>query len=136
MTALSSSERQREAKDKDKDEIEQKRQEYSEFMSWRDRGIIFELEGRCQVANPTLSLLLSIALSMSSLIGVPIGRQEKRRRDLLVGWLNMHYDEIKKYIPRMVIDDKGELKGPGVAEWMKYKQEHPDAEIHRYLSKD
>jgi hypothetical protein len=66
-------ERQREAKLKDKDEIGQKRQEYQDFMDWKDRGILFDLEERFQIVNPTLSLLLPIALNMATLINVPLG---------------------------------------------------------------
>jgi hypothetical protein len=129
-------ERQREAKLKDKDEIEQKRQEYQDFMDWKDRGILFDLEKRFQIVNPTLSLLLPIALNMSTLIDVQLGRQEKRRRDLLIGWLNKNYGQIQKYIPRMVIkNERGEIKGPNVDMWKKYVEDNPDADIHNFLSK-
>jgi hypothetical protein len=64
---------QREANLKDKDEIDKKRQEYQDFMDWKDRGILFDLKDRFQIVNPTLSLLLPIALNMSTFINVPLG---------------------------------------------------------------
>jgi hypothetical protein len=129
-------ERQREAKLKDKDEIGQKRQEYQDFMDWKDRGILFDLEEGFEIVNPTLSLLLPIALNMSTLINVPLGRQEKRRRDLLIGWLNKNYEQIQKYIPRMVIkNERGEMKGPNVDMWKKYVKDNPGADIHSFVSK-
>jgi hypothetical protein len=131
-----SDERQRDAKAKDKEEINQKRVEYREYIEWKDRGIVHDLEQHFQVANPTLSLLLPIALSMSSLIRIPIGRQEKRRKELLIGWLNKNYAAIQKYIPRMVIrDEKGDVKGPNVDTWNRFSAEHPDADVISYLNK-
>jgi hypothetical protein len=131
-----SDDRQREAKAKDKEEIDQKRVEYREYIEWKDRGIVHDLEQHFQVANPTLSLLLPIALSMSSLIKIPIGRQEKRRKELLIGWLNKNYAAIQKYIPRMVIrDERGDVKGPNVDAWKKFNAEHPNADVISFLDK-
>jgi hypothetical protein len=134
MTAMN--ERQREAKGKDKEEINQKRIEYREYMQWKGCGIVHDLEQQFQVTNPTLSLLLPIALSMSKLIDVPIGRQEKRHKDLLIGWLNKNYAAIQKYIPRMVIrDEKGNINGPNADTWKRFTEEHPGTDVLSSLSK-
>jgi hypothetical protein len=139
MYSRSSNDYQKETKvkAKDKEEIEQKWRDYQGYMDWKEQGILHDLQKIYNILNPTIQLLLPIALNMSALINVPIGRQEKRRRNFLIGWLNKNYDEISKYIPRMVIrDEKGEMKGPNIVTWQRYAQENPDAEIFQYINQD
>jgi hypothetical protein len=126
--------RQRHATAKDQEEIMQKRLEYQDFTDLRDRGIVHDLEVHFSIANPTLPLLLTIAKTMSSLTGIQIGRQEKRRRDLLIGWFNKNYNTIKTYIPQMVIkDESGEMKGPSLEKWDEFREANPNAEILDFL---
>jgi hypothetical protein len=109
---------QRDAKAKDREEIEEKRIEYHDYMEWKDQGIVHDLETQYQIFNPTIHLLLPIALLMADVLDVPIGRQEKRRKDLLIGWLNKNYVRIQPYLPRMVIiDERGDLRGPHASNW-------------------
>jgi hypothetical protein len=126
---------QRDAVAKDKREVIQKRWEYDGFMDWRDRGIVYDLAQMHNVTNPALSLLLPIATAMSARIGVALGRQEKRRRDLLIGWINKHYDQICGYIPRLVFrDETGGMIGACVDEWKRYHERNPAEDIAKYLN--
>jgi hypothetical protein len=120
----------RDARSKDKEEIEEKRNEYRDYMQWKGRGIIYDLEQVHQVFHPTIHLLLPIALVMADALKVQIGRQEKRRKDLLIGWFNKHYESIHSYIPRLVIiDEKGDLKGPHQQYWRRFENAHPTEEL-------
>jgi hypothetical protein len=133
-TPLRAMGRRRDATVKDQEEITQKRLEYRDFTELRDCGIVHDLEVRYRIANPTLTLLLTIAKAMSSLTGIEIGRQEKRRRDLLIGWFNKHYDAIKTHVPHMVIkDEDGQMKGPAVEQWGEFCTANPNAQILEFL---
>jgi hypothetical protein len=100
---------------KDKREVMQKRQEYHGFMDWTDRDIVHDLARLHDIHKPALSLLLPIATTMSARIGVPLGRQEKRRKDLPVGWINKHYDQICGFVPQLVFRDQTRgVKGASV----------------------
>jgi hypothetical protein len=127
--------RSRAAHDKDKQEIEEKRKEYSEFAEWQNKGILHDIVRYFGIENPSLQLLLPIAMNLSHVIQVQLGRQEKRRREFLVGWMNKHYEQIQSYIPHLVLtDDKGVIVGPNVEAWNRYKRENPDAAVLKYLA--
>jgi hypothetical protein len=126
--------RHRDATTRDQEQIMQKRLEYRDFADLRDHGIVHDLAVHYGIANPTLPLLLTIAKAMSKLAGIEIGRQEKRRRDLLIGWFNKNYDKIQAHVPHMVIkNEDGEMKGPSLEKWEKYRVANPNAEIFDFL---
>jgi hypothetical protein len=128
------SDRSKSAKEKDKEEIEEKRREYHDFYDWKDKGILKDLETRFQVVNPSLQLLLPIASNIAHTTKIPLGRQEKRRKEFLIGWFNKHYDVIQMLIPRLIIkDDKGKLYGPWLEQWEQFCRTHPSADITEYL---
>jgi hypothetical protein len=134
-TPATSREQQQGAAAKDKREVMQKRQEYDGFIDWTDRGIVHDLARLHDIHKPALSLLLPIATAMSARIGVPLGRQEKRRKDLLVGWINKHYDQICGFVPQLVFRDQtGGLKGASVGEWSRYHEKTPEANLGNFLN--
>jgi hypothetical protein len=71
---------------KDAREIEKKMKEYREYIDWTDSGILMP-----EVANLA-----------ARTIGIEPDRVTKRHRGFLIGWLNMHYGEIKGLIPQLV----------------------------------
>jgi hypothetical protein len=130
-----SSARSRSAQEKDKQEIEEKRREYREFAEWQGKGILQDLVQYFGIENPPLQLLLPIAMSLSHMIKVQLGRQEKRRREFLIGWMNKYYDKIRDYIPNMVLkNDKGVITGPHVDAWERFKKANPQADVLKYLA--
>jgi hypothetical protein len=119
-------ERLREAAAKDKWEVMQKRREYDGFLDWTDRGIVDDLARMYNICNLALSLLLPIVTNMSARIGVPLGCQEKRRRDLLLAWINKHYDQIRGFVPRLVFRNKaGGMTGTCADEWSRSREHNP-----------
>jgi alpha-L-fucosidase len=124
-----------EAKTKDKEEIEAKRREYAPFSDWSNKGILKDLKELFGMENPTLQHLLPIAQTMSHKIKEQLDRQDKRRREFVIGWLNKHYDQIRCYLPRMILrDDQGVLKGPHLDTWEKFEAGNPTADIFQYLN--
>jgi hypothetical protein len=125
----------RSTNEQDVAEVSRLREYYQPWCNWTDRGILHDLKEIHHRPNPTRLLLLSIALGVSHELGIPIGRQEKRRRDLIVGWLNEHYSHVEGIIPELVLcDSRGPLSGPA-EKLMQYRRDHPDdsdvAEIRR-----
>jgi hypothetical protein len=131
----SAADRSKYAQEKDKEEIEDKKREYRDFGAWTDKGILKDLKLLFQIENPSLQLLLPIAMNLSHILNLPLGRQEKRRKNFLIGWLNKHYELIEKFVPRLVIkDDKGNMRGPCLEEWSTFQRANPDADILHYLA--
>lgn len=126
-----------EALRKDQQQIREKKDEYREYMDWKDRGILHDLRENFDIESPTLGLLLTIAVALQSICkehGISLGRQEKRRREILIGWFNKHYDIFKPVIPKLVIEDEsGNLAGRLGEMWNKYKMENPDTTITQFI---
>jgi hypothetical protein len=118
----------------DREEVKARKTQYEEFMSWTDRGILRDLKDLHDITSPCRHLLLAIAFNMTELAGVPLERQDKRWRELLVSWLNAHYDKFRCYIPHMVIRDKNNrTRGPRADEFIRYEQANPAALSIVYL---
>jgi alpha-L-fucosidase len=129
--------RARDAKSKDQEEIEAKRREYAPFLECPDKGILRDLRDVFDLDGPTLQHLLPIAQTLAHKIGEVLDRQDKRRREFVIGWLNKHYDEIREYIPRLVIrDDRGTLRGPHADALNRYEEENPTAPVFKYINGD
>jgi hypothetical protein len=122
------------ARMRDQKEIEAKRGECRPWIESPGHAIIRDLQQYFHIENPPLQLLLEIAMSLANLIGVKLDRQDKRRRELLIGWFNKHYDRICDYVPRMVLrDDNGMMLGPCIDSWKEYTQKNRHADVLQYL---
>jgi hypothetical protein len=126
--------RSRSGQEKDQKEIEEKKKESREFSDWRDKGILADFQQLYQIDNPRLHTLLPIAMTMASIIGVSLGRQEKRRRGILIGWFNKNYELIRPLIPMIVFqDDKGNTFGPCSDDWARFQVLHSDSKVAQYV---
>jgi hypothetical protein len=97
---------------KDKQEVRELTQHYKQWMNWKDQGILHDLRVKHHRDNPSRLLLLSIAMGVAQQQNLPLGRQEKRRRELLIGWINKHYDHFRGIIDELVLaDTTGKLSG-------------------------
>lgn len=125
-----------EALRKDQQQIREKKDEYRDYMDWKDKGILHDLKEIFHIENPTLQLLVTIAVVLQNMCKdhVMLGRQEKRRREILIGWFNKNYDMFKPYIPLLVIQDEmGNLSGPRSPVWEKYKKENQESGILKFI---
>jgi hypothetical protein len=57
-----------------------------------DQGILHDLKVKHDIEDPSNKLLLSIAMTVAEEHHIALGRQEKRRKELLLGWLNEHFN--------------------------------------------
>jgi hypothetical protein len=115
-------------KEADKDEVKNKTQHYSPFIAWEDKGILYDLNRWHGRNKPSRDLLLSIAMGVAAQCGLTIGREEKRRKSFLIGWINEHYDCFRDVIENLVLGDTtGSLSGP-VEQLKQYREEHPEDE--------
>jgi hypothetical protein len=121
---------------KDQEDIRALRRDYEHFINWRDRGILHDLEKFHNLRDPTKKLLLGIALGVAWERQLPFGRHERRRKDLLIGWINANYDHFKDIIDTLVLGDTvGPLSGP-VDELAGYLRSHPEDEGVRRLFRE
>jgi hypothetical protein len=75
----------------DKAEVTRLTAYYRPWIDWTDQGILHDLKVIHDVDDPAKGLLLNIAVSVADQHQIRLGRQEKRRKDLLIGWLNEHH---------------------------------------------
>jgi hypothetical protein len=64
------------------------------------------METLFQNPHPSTKVLLTMANTIVAFLGPDgptISRQEKRRHDLLVGWFNFNYDQVRRVIPMLII---------------------------------
>jgi hypothetical protein len=121
---------------KDKQEIAELKEHYGQWMGWKDQGILHDLREKHHRDNPSRLLLLSIAMGVAQQDGLKLGRQEKRRRDLLIGWINKHYAHFRDIIHQLVLGDStGELSG-AVSELAAYRRARPDDQDVEAMVKD
>jgi hypothetical protein len=117
----------KDANARDRDEVKQKRDEYSAFADWKDRGILHDLSQIHHINKPTQSLLLKTAMILARFHNVPLDRQDKRRKEVLIGWFNQHYDIFKDTIPKLAMKDKkGGFDGPNREAWKDFRRQNPD----------
>jgi hypothetical protein len=109
---------------------------YGKSAELRWTGILADLETFHGIETPDRILLVTIAQTLAHLLpDSEFGREEKRRKNLTIGWLNYHYDQIRDYIPNLVITTKtGEALGPQAAEFTRWTSQHPDHPIVQYLN--
>jgi hypothetical protein len=124
--------RTRKDTDNDRKEVTRLTAHYREYL-WADHGILHDLEQEFKIRCPCMAILRQIAVLLGKVIGIEPGRQERRRREFCIGWLNEHYDAIREYIPRLVIND-GEFEvGPHLRDWRQFKEDNPDSDALRFL---
>jgi hypothetical protein len=112
-----------------------KRNEYAAFMNWTDRGILKDLKELFEIDDPPLPLLLTIARVLSEIIKIPLDRQDKRRREFLVGWFNKHYDHIRPHVSGLVLyHENGELKGKEAQRVTILQDADPERSLIKYLT--
>jgi hypothetical protein len=126
------------ATQKDHNEVQQKKEEYGEFMTWGpERGILKDLAETFHIENPSLKYLVPIAQCVSHLTGVDLDRQDKRRRELLIGWFNKHYERVRPLLSGLVlVDDSGKGIGPCAPDFEKFRTDHPNHELLAYLNEE
>jgi hypothetical protein len=91
-----------------------------------DRGILYDMDRIHGRSKPSRDLLLRVALVVARVSDLTLGRQEKRLRELLVGWLNEHYEYVEPLIGSMILrDSTGGLSGP-VHLVREYRAQHPE----------
>jgi hypothetical protein len=113
---------------KDNTEVQLLMDHYQPYLKWEGKGILHDLSVLHKRNNPSRLLLLSIALGISHAKNLALGRQEKRRRNLLIGWLNENYEHVHSVINELVLGDtSGDLSGPE-APLRAYQAAHPDNE--------
>jgi hypothetical protein len=101
--------------------------QYAGLMDLKDRGILYDLRRIHNLPDPTRNLLLGIATFVSRERKITLPRQEKRRRELLIGWLNLHYDKFKDLIPTLILYNRKEsLNGPRMEDWPEYRAAIPN----------
>jgi hypothetical protein len=126
------------ATQKDHSEVQQKKEEYGEFMTWGpERGILKDLADMFQIENPPLKFLVPIAQCVSRLIDVELDRQDKRRRELLIGWFNKNYERIQPLLGGLILlDDTGRGTGPRAKDFEKFSAADPNHEVLLYLNEE
>jgi hypothetical protein len=109
---------------------------YAEFAELKQSGILADLATFYGIKEPDQTLLVTIAQTLAHLLPeIEFGREEKRRKNLTIGWLNYHYDRIRNYIPNLVITTKtGEVVGPQAAQFTYWTSQNPDHPIVQYLN--
>jgi hypothetical protein len=124
-----------EASLKDKQECQAKRKEYADYAKWTNHGILKDLEESFALTDPSRRTLLPIVQTLSTLINVPVDRQDKRRKEFLIGWCNKNYDLIKPKLKTLVLmNDKREMKGIGSERVRKYVDENPSSSLVVYIT--
>jgi hypothetical protein len=120
---------------------DQKQQElakarYGASAELKQSGILADLATFYGIKEPDRILLVTIAQTFAHLLPeIEFGREEKRRKNLTIGWLNDHYDRIQNYIPNLVITTKtGEVLGPQAAQFIDWTSQNPDHPIVQYLN--
>jgi hypothetical protein len=111
---------------KDRKEIKQLTRLYGDKCSWRDKGILKDLEQHFGITKPTLILLRDLAIGMGKLIGIEPGRQVRRCKNLAIGWMNEHYDLIAPHIVNVLINPGTGLVGLRKEDWESFAERHPD----------
>jgi hypothetical protein len=122
------------ATEKDRQQVSQRRAKYQSSTSRTDGGILADLKEHFGIENPPLPLLFQIGMNLSKACNVKFPRDERRRRELLIGWLNHNYDTFKACIPKMVIrDEEGNYSGPFRESWESFRANNPDEPVVKYL---
>jgi hypothetical protein len=121
---------------RDKEERAALREYYDAWIRWEGRGVCHDLRVIYNIPNPTRELLRSIALGLSYETGIGIGRHEKRLKELMIGWINSHYEHFQGIIPELVLGDStGPLAGD-LRPLIAYRRDHPDDPGLRGVVKD
>jgi hypothetical protein len=79
---------------KDRSEVQKLTAYYQPWLGWTDKGILHDLKVRHDLVDPSNSLLIAIALRVATEHQITFGRQEQRRKQLMIGWLNKYYNLI------------------------------------------
>jgi hypothetical protein len=124
------------ATEKDHSEVRQKKEAYDGYMNWGiDKGVLKDLAEIFHVQNPPLKFLLPIAQCMAVMMNIELDRQDKRRREVLIGWFNKNYDSIGPVMRNMVlIDTHGRANGPLAGGFEQFSVENPSHDVMVYLN--
>ena len=116
-------EKNKKAVAKDAEEIEKKKQEYAEYMDWTDRGILVDLKEMFDMEKPTKDDLKALARIVGEHLNIEVDRQDKRRKEFMVGWFNKNYELIRPVLSQMVLIGKnGEAHGN--PEWEEFNEKN------------
>jgi hypothetical protein len=118
----------------DQAKVRQREIKYGEFMRQQDTGILQYLEVNHGISNPTRRLLKMIARVMSHMLGIELDREDKRRKNLLIGWLNFNFELIRPHIAGVVIcDGDGRATGFMAQQLDDYRRANPNGTLSAYL---
>lgn len=109
----------KERADKDREEVAEKTAMYGSLREWKDKGIIHEFKETFGVENPTKDDLLALAQIVSKHTSIVLDRQDKRRKNILIGWFNSNWEQIRPLLSRVVVINKNETRGERKDAWMK-----------------
>jgi hypothetical protein len=105
---------------------------YQKFISSDGESPILQfLTDKQGITGPRMDFLRPFATVIVKEAGITLGRQEKRRRPLLIGWLNENIKAVEEIYPNMVWgEDNLELAmGPMADVWNNIDPEGPDREF-------
>jgi hypothetical protein len=86
-------------------ELQTLREHYAPFLSWTDRGILHDLKRKHGRSDPSLKLLHEVAMIVAQTYKLTVGRQEKRRKEFAIGWLNEHYEYVEPMLDDILMRD-------------------------------
>jgi hypothetical protein len=118
---------------REKEKVDAQRRTFQSSAS-TERDILRLLREYHSITNPSHRVLKMIAQTMASSVGLKIGREPSRRKELLIGWMNQNYDDFAPLIDKLVFtDESGQVYGD--IEWLrKYSAEHPeDTDVSDWL---
>lgn len=121
---------------KNTEEVQMKIEEYKDYMNWKNHGIVPEMERIFGVKEPVKEELLTLARMISKTLDIELDRQDKRRRDFLIGWFNKNFEIIRPILSKIVrIDPDGVSHGEHAEEWEIFKQTNPTDDLVVTLEK-
>lgn len=125
------------ARERNRKEVDELREKYKEYMNWKDKGIEHELRTVFGIESASLSFLIGVTDTIIKAIGdksLATGRQEKRHRDLMVGWMNVYWDRLQPFMHKLVIESSDhKFPGPAGERWKAYRSTHLTANLEDFL---
>jgi hypothetical protein len=113
-------------REREREQVRTLKQE-CERLGTPDSRILADVETMFGIVNRTQQCLLDCAIALSRCAGIPPpGRQQRRRRPFLILWWNQHYEELKAFLPMLVVvDQNGSTQGEKIPIWDAWKKNNP-----------
>jgi hypothetical protein len=119
----------------DQRNVEVKHYELEEYTRhqqiWR---ILPALKQIHNIDKPSHAQLLAIARAVSARFGIVLDHEAKRRKSILIGWLNKNFEAFRETIPKIVLEDsRGHVWGPMKAEYEASAAANPNSLARQFL---